>query len=214
MATLLIADDHFIIRTGLKLIIENFMPHSKIDEAHDGDSAFEKIKENNYDLLILDITMPNTDSFGLIRKILALKPGMKILMFSMSDEEVYAKRYLKMGVMGYLKKDEPEAEIKKAISTVLNNKKYVSPVLSQILIEDLHSNNPENPFDRLSPREFEIVRHLIRGESVAEICQKLTLHSSTVGTHKARIFEKLKYSNIIDLHALAKVHNINTLSHS
>ena len=212
MADLLLADDHFIIRTGLRLIIENFLPHSKIDEADDGDSSFEKIKENNYDLLILDVNMPDTDSFVLVSNILALKPQLKILMFSMNDEEVYAKRYLKMGVMGYLKKDEPEPEIKKAITTVLNNKKYVSPGLSQILIEDLHRNNPENPFDRLSPREFEIVRHLIRGESVAEICQKLTLHSSTVGTHKARIFEKLKYSNIIDLHALAKVHNIIPLS--
>ena len=212
MANLLLADDHFIIRTGLKLIIEKFLPHCKIDEADDGDSSFEKIKENNYDLLILDVNMPNTDSFALVSKILALKPEIKILMFSMNDEEVYAKRYLKMGVMGYLKKDEPEAEIKKAITTVLNNKKYISPGLSQILIEDLHSNNPENPFDRLSPREFEIVRHLIRGESVAEICQKLTLHSSTVGTHKARIFEKLKCSNIIDLNALAKVHNIIPLT--
>lgn len=210
MPKLLLADDHFIIRTGLKLVIENFMPNCKIDEAEDGDSSFEKIKKNSYDLLILDVNMPNTDSFVLVSNILALKPEMKILMFSMNDEEVYARRYLKMGVMGYIKKDEHVDEIKKAITTVLNNKKYISNSLSQILIEDLHNNNPENPFESLSLREFEIVRHLIRGESVAEICQKLTLHSSTVGTHKARIFEKLKCSNIIDLNLLAKVHNIIT----
>src|SRR6266446_9638372 len=113
MAKFLLVDDHFIFRTGLKLLIENFMPHSKIDEAHDGDSSFEKINENNYDLLILDITMPNTDSFELVSNILALKPEMKILMCSMHDEEVYAKRFLKMGVRGYLKKDEHEAEIQK-----------------------------------------------------------------------------------------------------
>ena len=208
MANFLLADDHFIIRTGLKFIIENFMPHGKIDEAHDGDSAFEKIKENNYDLVILDVNLPTTDSFVLVSNILALKPGTKILMFSMSDEEIYARRYLKMGVMGYVKKDEHMDEIKKAITTVLNNKKYISPGLSQMLIEDLHSSNPENPFDSLSPREFEIVQHLIRGESVAGICQKLSLHSSTVGTHKARIFKKLKCSNIIDLNLLAKVHNL------
>ena len=118
MANILLADDHFIIRRGLKLIIENFMPHSKIDEADDGDSSFEKIKENDYDLLILDVNMPNTDSFVLVSNILALKPGMKILMFSMNDEEVYAKRFLKIGVMGYLKKDEHEGEIEKAITTV------------------------------------------------------------------------------------------------
>ena len=137
---------------------------------------------------------------------------MKILMFSMNDEEVYARRYLKMGVMGYIKKDEHVDEIKKAITTVLNNKKYISMGLSQLLIEDMHSKHPENPFDSLSLREFEIAGHLIRGESVAEICQKLKLHPSTVGTHKSRIFEKLKCSNIIDLNLLAKVHNIIPLS--
>ena len=117
-----------------------------------------------------------------------------------------------MGAKGYLKKDEPEAEIKRAIKTVLNNKKYISPGLSQILIEDLNSKNPENPFNSLSPREFEIFQHLVHGHSVAEICQKLTLHSSTVGTHKARIFEKLKCSNIIDLNLLAKAYNVITPS--
>ena len=209
MPHLLLVDDHSVIRRGMKIIIENFLPHVTIDEADDGDSAYKKIKENNYDLVILDVNMPNTDSFGLVTNILALKPAMKILMFSMNDEEVYAKRYLKMGVMGYIKKDEPEAEIKKAITTVLSNKKYISPKLSQIMIEELHSNkNAENPFDNLSPREFEIARHLIHGESLADICNKLTLHSSTVGTHKARIFEKLKCKNIIDLNALAKTHNI------
>lgn len=209
MTNFLLADDHSVMRTGMKLIINNFLPHSNIDEADDGDSAFKKIKENNYDLVILDVNMPNTDSFGLVTNILSFKPQTKILMFSMNDEEVYAKRYLKMGVMGYVKKDEPETEIKKAITTILNNKKYVSPRLSQIMIEDLHgNNNSENPFDDLSPREFEIVQHLIRGESMSEICNKLTLHSSTVGTHKARIFEKLKCNNIIDLNTLAKLHNI------
>jgi two-component system, NarL family, invasion response regulator UvrY len=75
MANILLADDHFIIRRGLKLIIENFMPHSKIDEADDGDSSFEKIKENNYDLLILDVNMPNTDAFGLVSNIPCIKTG-------------------------------------------------------------------------------------------------------------------------------------------
>lgn len=197
----------------MKIIIDNFLPHCIIDEADDGDTAFKKIKQTNYDLVILDVNMPKTDSFGLVSNILSFKPTSKILMFSMNDEEVYAKRYLKMGVMGYIKKDASEGEIKKAITLVLDNKKYISPTLSQIMIEDLNSNNTkDNPFDSLSPREFEIVQHLIRGESLAEICNKLTLHSSTVGTHKARIFEKLKCKNIIDINTLAKIHNIIPLS--
>ncbi len=208
MANLLLADDHSIIRTGMKIIIENFLPHSKIDEAHDGDSAFQKIKQNEYDLIILDVNMPNTDSFGLVSNILAYNSKTKILMFSMNSEEMYARRYLKMGAMGYLRKDEPESEIRKAITVILDNKKYVSPALHQKLLEELGSNKSDNPFDKLSPREFEIVQHLIRGDSLAEICQKLTLHSSTVGTHKARIFDKLQCHNVIDLSTLAKVHNV------
>jgi DNA-binding NarL/FixJ family response regulator len=210
MPKIMLVDDHSVIRRGLKTFIECFLPNSKIDEAEDGNSAYCKIKGNKYDLLILDVNMPNTDSFGLVNNILAYKPDAKILMFSINSEEVYAKRYLKMGVMGYLRKDESEAEIKKAITTVLNNKKYISPRLIQIMADALQhgKHTSENPFDNLSPREFEIAQHLVRGESIAQICNNLTLHSSTVGTQKAKIFQKLKCKNIINLNALAKIHNM------
>lgn len=208
MHSILLVDDHAIIRTGIKMIIANFLTHSKIDEAEDGDGAFEKVKHNEYDIIILDVNMPNTDSFGLISNILAFKSNSKILMFSMNSEEIYAKRYLKMGAMGYVRKDAPEDDIKKAITTVLTNKRYVSTAMSEKILNDFHENDSENPFDKLSAREFEIVQHLIRGESVSEICNKLTLHSSTVGTHKARIFEKLNCSNILDLSTIAKLNNI------
>ena len=209
MPNLLIVDDHSVVRTGLKLIIENFIPLAYIDEADDGDSAFEKIKHNQYDLIILDVTMPNTDSAGLISTILSFKPKSKILMFSMNAEETYAKRYLKMGAMGYIRKDAPGTEIKKAITTVLNNKRYISEEMTERLLGDMHGDSTtQNPFDKLSPREFEILQHLILGEFPAEICQKLKLHPSTVGTHKSRIFEKLQCQNIIELSTLAKVNNI------
>jgi two-component system invasion response regulator UvrY len=111
--------------------------------------------------------------------------------------------------MGYLRKDAPIDEIKKAIDNVLNSKRYMSPELSEKLLIDLHSNhNPENPFDNLSSREFEIVQHLANGDSVSEISKKLNLHTSTIGAHKGRIFEKLQCDNIIDLARMAKVQNI------
>ncbi|HZW69618.1 MAG TPA: response regulator transcription factor [Hanamia sp.] len=209
MAELLLVDDHSIVRAGLRLLIEDFLPHTHIDEATDGDSAFRKIKDHHYDLIIMDVNMPNTDSLGTLQSILSFKPSARIIMFSMNSEDVYAKRYLKMGAMGYLRKDAQNEEIKKAISTVLNNKRYISPELNQKLLTELHSNSrSENPFDNLSPREFEIVQHLAHGDSVAEISNKLNLHTSTVGTHKARIFEKLKCNNIIELTNLAKVNGV------
>jgi len=209
MPELLLVDDHSIVRAGLRLLIEDFLPHTKIDEAIDGDSAFRKIREHEYDLVIMDVNMPNTDSLGTLQTILSFKPSTKIIIFSMNSEDVYAKRYLKMGAMGYLRKDAQNDEIKKAISTVLNNKRYISPQLNEKLLTELHSNSrSENPFDNLSPREFEIVQHFAHGDSVAEISNKLNLHTSTVGTHKARIFEKLKCSNIIERTNLAKVNDV------
>ena len=210
MPKFLFVDDHAIVRTGLKRVIEDAIPHSIIDEAMDGDSALEKIKKNDYDLVVMDVNMPNTDSFGVLSTILAYKPALKIMMFSMNAEEIYAKRYMKMGAMGYLRKDSAGSEIKRAFEMVLDNKKYISSELSQMLLDVLHGDSgPDNPFDRLSARELEIVQHLIRGDSVGAISQKLHLHTSTIGTHKARIFNKLKCDNIIDLDKLAKLHNIS-----
>ena len=209
MQNLLLIDDHSIIRTGLKGLIESFMPHTKIEEASDGDSAMEKIKTEIYDLVIMDINMPNTDSAGLVSNILSFKASQKIMMFSMNSEEIYAKRYLKLGAMGYVRKDAPGEEIKAAILKVLDNKKYISPELNEKLLNELHEkNNPENPFDKFSPREFEIMQHLCRGDSNAMISQVFNLHTSTVGTHKARIFQKLNCTNIVELSNLAKIHNI------
>ena len=209
MANILIVDDHIVITTGLKIVIGNFLPDSDIDVANDGDIAFEKIKHRNYDLIIMDISLPNTDSFNVVSNILAIKPTSRILMFSMSPEEMFAKRYLKIGALGYINKDAPLDEIKNAIEHALKNKRYLSPELQEKLaLETLSNDHHENQFDKLSPREFEIVQHLVHGDSVSEISRKLNLHTSTVGTHKAKIFEKLKCENIVELVTMAKVHNL------
>ncbi|MEO8822653.1 MAG: response regulator transcription factor [Ginsengibacter sp.] len=209
MPKILLVDDHSIVRTGLKLLINDFLPHASIDEAQDGESALQKVKQDYYDLVVMDVNMPHTDSFGTLQAILALKPSTKIIMFSMNAEEIYAKRYLNLGARGYVRKDAPNDEIERAINTVLNDKTYISPSLTQKLLSGLHSKNvTENPFDKLSSREFEIVQHLAQGDSVAEISQKLAVHTSTIGTHKARIFEKLRVHNVIELNNLAIAHNI------
>src|SRR5665647_2794117 len=207
MINILLADDHAIIRAGLKIFIKNLMPHSNVDEAWDGDSAFDKIKQNDYTLIILDVNMPATDSFGLVSNILAIKPESRILMFSMNAEEIYAKKYLHLGALGYLSKDASADEIKQAINNVMSNKRYISSSLTQTLTDNALGKkaNNQNPFDLLSPRELEIDRHLMKGESVSQTGTYLNLHTSTVGTHKARIFEKLNCKNVIGINELARV---------
>jgi two-component system, NarL family, invasion response regulator UvrY len=210
MRTILHADDHPMIRAGIKTILEGHkFHHITVDSACDGDSAFEKVKKNDYDLVILDVSMPGTDCFGLISNILAQKPETKILIFSVHSEDVYAKKFFQMGVMGYLSKDSSVAEIENAATQIIfNNKKYMSANVTQMLTEQALGKKGGNPFDSLSPREFEIVQYLAMGESLASISQILNLHTSTVGTFKARIFEKLNCNNVIALNELAKLNRI------
>lgn len=209
MINILLADDHVIIRKGLKIFISDYIAHSIIDEAGDGNTAFQKIKEKNYGLIVLDVNMPDTDSFGLVSNIISYKPDANILMFSMNAEDIYARKYLQVGVKGYLNKASSETEITKALDLVIKGKRYVSPALTEIFADNALGKQSGNPFEKLSAREFEIVRHLIKGRSMADICQALNLQSSTVGTHKARIFEKLLCNNIIDVHELARVYNVH-----
>jgi len=210
MKTILHADDHPMIRAGIKIILESHkFHHITVDEACDGDSAFDKVKKNQYDLVILDVSMPGTDCFGLINNILVQKPETKILIFSIHSEDIYAKKFFQMGVMGYLSKDAPIDEIQNAVTQIIfNNKKYMSPGVTQMLTEQALGKKGANPFDTLSPREFEIVQYLAMGESMASISQILNLHPSTVGTFKTRIFEKLNCNNIIALNELARLNRI------
>ncbi len=208
MTKILLADDHAIIRTGLKTFISAHLPHAVIDEAFDGTSALAKIKQVDYDLVVMDVNMPETDSFALVHIILAVKPLLNILIFSMNAEELYAKKFLMIGAKGFLSKTAPESEMKDALDAVINGNKYMSATLKNALTEEALGKRAFNPFDNLSKREFEIAMYLIKGASVAEMSETLHLHTSTIGTHKARVFEKLHCKNIIDVGALAKVYNV------
>ncbi|MDB5222841.1 MAG: DNA-binding response regulator [Chitinophagaceae bacterium] len=208
MTRILLTDDHEILRAGLKLFIDDLVPHAVVDEAWDGDSALEKIMENEYQLIILDVNMPNTDSFALVNNIINIRPDAKILMFSMNAEEVYAKRYLQLGAKGYVSKTASATELGNAINVVLKNGRYISPALNEVFTEEVLGEKTNNPFDKLSSRELEIVQYLVSGNSVGAICNTVNLHSSTVGTYKARIFEKLGCKNVIEVNRLARIYNI------
>jgi len=203
-----------VVRSGLKLILSDLYKPCSIDEAEDGQSAHIKLKLHNYDLVILDIKMPDTNTLELMEYIHISYPAIKVLVFSMNAESVYAKRFLAAGAKGFINKVAPLDEIVKAINQVLSGKKYISESLVEslaALVESLAEQgnriNKTNLFDTLSPREFEIATLLLSGEGISQIAHKLNLQVSTVGTHKARIFEKLKVSNLIELKDLANSFN-------
>lgn len=205
MARVLIIDDHSIIRVGITFLIRQELPSATIDEAKSGDSALSMLKKASYDLVILDVNIPGTDTIDFISYLLTASPNLNILIFTMNPEVWYGRRFLKMGVKGFLNKESPEEEIKKAIYTVIKGNRYISPGLAQIISLDALEKKKENPFDELSNREFDVAMRLTRGDSVSAIAESLNLHASTIGTHKAHIFEKLGVQNIIQLADLARL---------
>ena len=208
MKKFLIIDDHEVVRSGIKgLLIELFKP-AEIDESSNGETAIENLKLHQYDLVIMDIQIPKTDTLGLMEHIRNKYPTTKVLVFSMSAENIYAKRFLKAGAKGFLSKDAPLDEIKKAINLVLNNRKYISETLASVLAEESISDTPGNPFNQLSPREFEILSLLLSGRTISEISKLLNLQVSTIGTHKARLLDKLQVTSLLQLKEMATAYNL------
>ena len=208
MKKFLLVDDHVVVRSGIKTLLSEMYSPAEIHEAMDGETAMVKMKENSYDLVMLDIQMPKTDTLGLMEYVHIKYPPAKVLMFSMSAENIYAKRFMKAGAYGFISKEAPLEEITRAISTILNNKKYISDTLAEKLAEDSFSGKTGNPFNDLSPREFEIVSLLLEGKTVTDISHTLNMQTSTVGTHKARLFDKLGVTNILELKELATTYNL------
>ncbi|MEO6253498.1 MAG: response regulator transcription factor [Ferruginibacter sp.] len=208
MKKFLLVDDHVVVRSGIKTLLSDIYNPAEIHEAMNGETAISKLQNEQFDLIIMDIQMPNTDTLGLMEYVHITYPAAKVLMFSMSAENIYAKRFMKAGASGFVSKEAPLEDITRAISTILNGKKYISDTLAEKLAEDSYSGKSGNPFNELSPREFEIVSLLLEGKTVTDISHTLNIQTSTVGTHKARLFEKLGVTNILELKELATTYNL------
>lgn len=211
MLRILLIDDHSIITTGLWLILNKEYPGSVIDVANTGERAFSFIKSENYDLVTLDLNMPDVDSTNILNQIKIRNENSKVLIFSMQPEEVFAKRMYRLGANGYINKTASDSEILKAVNSVLNGINYVSDKFIQKMTDDLINKRSSNPFDKLSKREFEITILLIKGFSMSKIAEVMNLHSSTVGTYKAKVFEKIGVDNVIDLKVSAELFSISAI---
>lgn len=208
MTSILIADDHALVRKGLEMIVRSAFAGCETSYAENGDEVFQSIRKSSYDLVILDINMPDTDAVALFRHIMAIRPTQKVLVCSMNPEKIFAMRYLKMGAAGYVQKSAKDDILERAIRTVLSGRRYFSEDMLDQIAGAVQGKEPANPFDRLTDREFEIALHLIKGLSVGEIARLVRVHTSTVGTQRARILEKTGVSNVMELNQLARTHQI------
>jgi two-component system invasion response regulator UvrY len=208
MNHVLLIDEHAIVRAGLKYLLRDFFSSISTDEAANGAVAIKKILKSPFDLVILDINLPNIDAFAFINRILTQVPGSKILLFSLVSDHSTLRRYIRSGVRGFVNKNSDEADIVAAIRTVLSGNRYLSREMMNLILDEKVSDVQNNPFALLSEREFEITKRLLEGDNLTAIAQRLNIHTSTVGTHKSKIFGKLKVNNLVELMSLARNNKI------
>lgn len=207
---ILIADDHGVVRLGLSMIIKKLRPHAVIDLVSDYKEVMQIIKAKTFDLVILDLNMPNGNFQEALQAIRIKDPATKVMIFSSQDESLYAVRYLKMGADGFLHKDSSEDVINRALVKMLDQGRYMSEEVKDSLIYGKlnKQETPNNPLEILSEREMEIAECMVAGDAPKEISNKLNIHASTVSTYKSRIFEKLNVQSIADLIKVFYFHNL------
>jgi DNA-binding NarL/FixJ family response regulator len=189
---ILIADDHAVIRKGLKQILIEEFPSALIEEAGDAEGVIKKTFSGNWDVVICDLSMPGRSGLDVVQHMKQNFPKVPVLILSIHPEEQYAIRTLKAGAAGYLSKDAAPAELVKAVQRVLQGRKYISASIAEKMAEDLDQDKSDKaPHELLSDREFDVFKLIAGGMSVSEIAEKFLLSTTTVSTHRARILTKM-----------------------
>ena len=196
---ILIADDHEIVRKGLRELLAQGLPEAGFGEAKDAEQVLERVEKDSWDLLILDITLPGRSGLDVLKDLKLRKPDLPVLVLSMHPETQYGKRVLKAGASGYMNKDCAPDELINAVRKILSGRRYVSAVLAEKLALDLAAGAEKLPHERLSDREIEVLRMLASGKSVSQIAEILHLSVTTVSTYRARILEKLNMTTTAEL---------------
>ena len=199
MIRVLVADDHPLLRTALKQVLSLEPDLIAAGEAEDSEQVLQKIGEQAWDVVILDLAMPGRGGLDVIREIRRLKPHLPVLVLSMYAEEQFAVRAIKAGANGYLSKDSNGDEVVRAIRKILTGKKYVSASLAELLADALDSQIDQQLHETLSDREFQVLCKIGAGRTVSEIAQEMALSVKTISTYRARILEKMNMSNNAEL---------------
>ena len=192
MIRVLIADDHALVRDGLRHILRNANGFEVVGEADDGASAIALVRSQAAEVLVLDLSMPGRNGVELIKQIKEEMPALRILVLTMHAEQQYAVRAFKAGASGYLTKESASAELVAAVSKVASGGVYVSLAMAERFAQSLNEPADTLPHQRLSDREFDVFRRIAAGQTLSEIAGELCVSSKTVSTYKTRIFEKMQ----------------------
>ena len=204
MTRILIADDHSVVRKGLRMILAEEFKDVQIEEVTDAESLVKKVMTEAWDVIITDLSMPGRSGLDALQQIKQYYPKLPVLVLSIYPEEQYALRVLKAGAAGYLNKDMAPEELVTAVRRVLSGRKYISPSVAEKLAVSLDKDASKLPHEYLSDREFDVLKLIASGHSVTRIAEILSLSSTTVSTYRARIMSKmnLKTNTSLTLYAM------------
>ena len=208
MIRVLIADDHEVVRRGVRQILSEDSDMIAAGEASTGREALETVRENDYDVVLLDIALPDISGLVVLKQLRKLKPELQVLMLTIHPEEQYAVRALKVGAAGYLTKESAPDELIAAIRKVSQGGKYVTRSLSERLAGQLGEEEEKASHEALSDREYQVMCLLALGKTVTEIAPELSLSAKTVSTYRARVLEKLDLKNTAEIIRYALEHGL------
>lgn len=192
---ILIVDDHFVVRQGLKLILRERFPNVEFGEAADGNEALQAIWAKPWDVVLLDISMPGRGGLDALKDIKQVNPKLPVIILSMHPEDQFSIRMLKLGASGYIRKDSAGHDLVNAVSAALDGNHYITPMLAEKMAMHLTHEQDGPPHDSLSDREYQVMCLLASGRTVKEIGNDLSLSVKTISTYRARILEKLDLKN-------------------
>ena len=203
MITVLLTDDHELVRTGIRRLLEDSKQVSIVGEADCGEKSIQLAQQHQPDVILMDVNMPGIGGVEACRRILQRNPKQKIIVLSVHNEQTFPKRLLEIGARGYLTKECGVDEMIEAIRQVHAGNSYIATSIAQQLALSLLPGNDVNPIDRLSRREFQVMLMISQGLSNAEISDKLCLSPKTISTYRLRLLEKLDAHNEVDLIKIA-----------
>ena len=195
MIRILVADDHAVVRRGVLQILEEAYDMVVTGEASTGREVLQLVQENDYDVILLDIAMPESSGLEILKQLRTFKPELQVLILSMYPEKQYAVRALKAGATGYLTKESAPDELIAAIRKVSLGEKYISLSMAEELATQLGDRTEKAPHEALSDREYQVMRLLATGKTVTEVAAELSLSVKTVSTYRIRVLEKLGLEN-------------------
>jgi DNA-binding NarL/FixJ family response regulator len=191
MIKVIIADDHAIVRKGLKQILEDTDDMIVTDEAANSQEAIDKVRKGTFDVVILDLTMPGRGGVETLKEIKLMKPNLPVLVLSVHPEEQYAMRVLKAGAAGYINKESAPVELIEAIRKVASGRKYITAFLAEKLALNLDTDTVRPVHELLSDREYQVMCEFARGKTITDIAELLNLSTKTISTYRRRILEKM-----------------------